>query len=150
MARRSGTINLNSNLFGVSGGNTIGANEAVRVDFVTDVVSSGNNLGDWTYDGHYGVNGATASLVAAPGDGVVKISAFVDADGNNTVGDGAQEIVNGIVIKYNGSQSAVLTAADDDDLHDNIVEASDSDGNRGPSYESAATRTLSYSTSMVA
>jgi VCBS repeat-containing protein len=131
---RSGTVNLNGNLFGVSQGNSVGSGEGVRIDFVTDLSGDAAGSGgyqtaanrDHSFDGHYTVNGATTSFGSTPG-AVVKISAFDDPDGNNVVGDGNPDSVTGIAISYNGATSGLLTAADDDD-HDGIVEASDSDG----------------------
>jgi VCBS repeat-containing protein len=119
----TGTINLNSNLFGVSQGNSVGSDEAVRIDFVTDVEATGGNIGDWTFDGHYLVNGASASFGSTPGS-VARISAFSDTDANTTVGDGDQVNVTGVAISYNGvggGTSAVITEADDLD-HDGVVE----------------------------
>ena len=113
---RSGSVNLNSSLFGISGGNSVGANESVRLDFVTDL--SGNPSGsdysnaadrDHTFDGHYTTNGATAAFGSTPGS-TVRISAFDDPDGNLVIGDGVQDTITGIVIKYDGGQSALITA----------------------------------------
>ena len=124
----TGSINLNSNLFGVSGGNSVGANEAVRLDFVTDYVETGDDIGDWTFEGHYTTNGASVGIGSTPGS-TVRFTARIDQDtaGEQNVGGGDLQEVTGVAISYNGGTSGLITLANDDDM-DGIVEASDSDG----------------------
>jgi VCBS repeat-containing protein len=110
------TINSTANTGGIGGGASVGATETFRVDFVTDVrgnpADGSGNYGtagnrDHVFDGHYTVNGASA-LFKSSGGSTVKITAFDDPDGNNVVGDGAKDTINGMTIAYLGVSSALI------------------------------------------
>ncbi|WDZ81077.1 type I secretion C-terminal target domain-containing protein (plasmid) [Ensifer adhaerens] len=116
----AGTINTSANSGGVSGGGSVGNGETFRIDFVTDLRGdpSGTGGGDYdvllkrdhVFDGHYTVNGSTASFIS---DGsTVKITAFDDPDGDTIVGNGSKDAVTAVVIAYNGASQIVdLTPA---------------------------------------
>ena len=86
--------------------------ETFRVDFVTDLRGdTADSVGgqayaapdnrDHVFDGHYTVNGATALFKSTSGS-TVRITAFDDPDGNNIVGDGTIDAINGVTIAYRG------------------------------------------------
>ena len=112
----AGTLNTNANSGGVSQGSSVGSGEAMRVDFVTDLDETPVSAGDYsnpiyqnhTFDGHYETNGASASFAKIGTDGAtIRIKAFDDPDGNQSVGDGAEDSITAIAIEYNGQTTLV-------------------------------------------
>ena len=106
-----GTINESANTVGVSGGQSIGSTEALRVDYVhgltgdptknvNDDYSNPANQ-DHVFAGHNIVNWASALFTNTSGAGIL-IKAFDDPDGNNTVGDGTQDNITKVQITYGG------------------------------------------------
>ncbi|SBV34979.1 protein of unknown function [uncultured Sphingopyxis sp.] len=112
-----GTINSNDNTFGVSGGNSVGSGEAVRVDFVVDLTGNPVNGNYATpanqnhaFDSHYSANGASASFSNITGSSSVRIVARDDLDSDNDVGDGVKDSITGVAISFNGA-TLIVTAA---------------------------------------
>ncbi len=107
------SVNTTATIGGI--GNTFvgsqSGGETFRIDFVTDLrgdpadTTQNNYAGaanrDHVFDGHYTVNGATALFKSSTGS-TVRITAFDDADGNNVVGDGVIDHINGVTIAYLG------------------------------------------------
>lgn len=112
-----GTMNTNANEGGVSGGNSVGAGEAVRVDFVVDLTGSPASGQDYgvlanqthAFEAHYTANGASA-LFTSTGGSTVRVVARDDVDNDNDVGDGVQDNLSGIAISYNGQTIQITTA----------------------------------------
>ncbi|WP_237022375.1 type I secretion C-terminal target domain-containing protein [Halomonas sp. HG01] len=110
----AGSVNTNANEGGVSGGNSVGANEAIRVDYVVDLSGTPVNGTDYedagadnhVFDGHYQVNGAAATFTRTSGSTVL-FKAFDDADGDNTVGDGTQDDITAVGISFGGDYELV-------------------------------------------
>ncbi|KXU30871.1 lysis protein [Sphingobium sp. 22B] len=104
-----GTMNTNANEGGVSGGNSVGSGEAVRIDFVVDLTGSPASGQDYgvlanqthAFEAHYTANGASA-LFTSTSNSTVRVVARDDVDNDNDVGDGNQDNINGIAISYNG------------------------------------------------
>ena len=114
-----GTINSSDNTLGVSGGQSVGANEAVRVDFVTDLTGSPASGQDYSvpanqnhvFEGHYQANGASATFtnIGNNKSTSVRLVARDDNDNDNDVGDGTLDTINAVVISYNGQTARVTT-----------------------------------------
>ncbi|WP_156821644.1 type I secretion C-terminal target domain-containing protein, partial [Halomonas smyrnensis] len=110
----AGSVNTNANEGGVSGGNSVGANEAMRVDYVVDLSGTPVNGTDYedagadnhVFDGHYQVNGAAATFTQTSGSTVL-FKAFDDVDGDNTVGDGTQDDITAVGISFGGDYELV-------------------------------------------
>ncbi|WP_189363029.1 DUF5801 repeats-in-toxin domain-containing protein, partial [Mesorhizobium sp. M4A.F.Ca.ET.022.05.2.1] len=113
----SGTLNTNANEGGVSGGNSVGSGEKMRLDFVVDLTGSPPN-GSYSspsthlFEGHYTTNGASAKFTGISSESAARFAAFDDPDGagNVTVGDGAQDSVTAVAISYNGETKLVQFA----------------------------------------
>uniref|UniRef100_UPI00313ED9E1 hypothetical protein n=1 Tax=Hydrogenophaga sp. OTU3427 TaxID=3043856 RepID=UPI00313ED9E1 len=118
-----GTVNTNANAGGISGGASVGAGEAMRVDFVVDLTGAPVSGGSFAsaanqtqnFDGHYTVNGATAVFGvggSASNTTSVTVKAYDDADTGaiKNVGDGAQDDIVAVSITQGGSQLLVLAA----------------------------------------
>ena len=111
----SGTINSNANSGGISSGASVGAGEAMRVDFITDLRGDPAGSGgyqtaanrDHVFDSHYTTNGASALFIATDAS-TVNVKAYDDPDGNNVVGDGVVDPITYIVISYYGIASAYI------------------------------------------
>ncbi|MBB2777637.1 UNVERIFIED_ORG: VCBS repeat-containing protein [Comamonas terrigena] len=111
------TINSNGVTFGVGQGNSIGAGEGIRLDFVRDLLGTPVNGGDYSVPGgsnhdfnqHYTVNGAVFAFSNINSSSTVKFTAFDDADGNDSVGDGAHDTITAVAISYGGSTVVVST-----------------------------------------
>ncbi|MGN7883763.1 type I secretion C-terminal target domain-containing protein, partial [Ensifer sp. 22460] len=111
-----GRINTSNISGGVSDGNSVGSQETFRVDFVTDLRGDPKSTGngdydtlskrDHVFDGHYTVNGSTATFTATSGS-VVKITAFDDTNSNNVVGDGQIDAITAVAIAYNGAMQII-------------------------------------------
>ncbi|MBW2187518.1 MAG: hypothetical protein JRG71_14315, partial [Deltaproteobacteria bacterium] len=108
----AGTVNTNANEGGVGGGNSVGAGEAMRADFVIDLAGDPKGAPytdlsnqDHTFDNHYQVNGSSILFTHTTGSSVV-VKAFDDADGND-VGDGVQDDITAIGISYGGEEGFV-------------------------------------------
>ncbi|WP_292591439.1 type I secretion C-terminal target domain-containing protein, partial [Mesorhizobium sp.] len=104
------TINSSAISGGVGSGSSVGSNETFRVDFVTDLRGDPHDgSGDYDtlanrdhlFDGHYTVNGSSATFTATGGS-AIKITAFDDPDGNTIVGDGTKDTITSLAIGYNG------------------------------------------------
>ncbi|BCG97024.1 DUF5801 repeats-in-toxin domain-containing protein [Mesorhizobium sp. 131-2-1] len=114
----SGTLNTNANEGGVSGGNSVGSGEKMRLDFVVDLTGSPPN-GSYSspsthlFEGHYITNGASAKFTGISSESAARFAAFDDPDGANnvTVGDGVQDSVTAVAISYNG-QTKLVSFAD--------------------------------------
>ncbi|WP_439374592.1 DUF5801 repeats-in-toxin domain-containing protein [Bradyrhizobium sp. DASA03120] len=113
-----GTVNTNANEGGIGSGNSVGASETFRIDFVIDsrgdpADGAGNYSTpanrDHVFDGHYTVNGASADFTSTTGS-TVNIKTFDDPDGikNNIVGDGAADTVTGVSIKFGAATSGLI------------------------------------------
>ncbi len=111
-----GTVNTNANEGGVSGGNSVGSGESMRVDYVTDLsgspVSGGNFYGGddtQNFDGHYTVNGGSAFFTKINSATQIKVRAFDDNDSGavKNVGDGVQDTITSIGISFNGASVIV-------------------------------------------
>lgn len=105
-----GTMNANATNTGVSGGNSVGANEAVRVDFVVDLTGSpGNNdygplaNQNHAFDSHYTANGASALFSNIQTSSSVRLVARDDIDTDNDVGDGVLDTINKVAISFNNA-----------------------------------------------
>ncbi|OWQ92884.1 beta strand repeat-containing protein [Sphingopyxis witflariensis] len=104
-----GTMNANATNTGVSSGNSVGTNEAVRLDFVVDLTGSpGNNdygplaNQNHAFDSHYTANGASALFSNIQTSSSVRLVARDDIDTDNDVGDGVQDTINKVAISFNG------------------------------------------------
>ncbi|ESX90190.1 type I secretion C-terminal target domain-containing protein [Mesorhizobium sp. LSHC412B00] len=112
----AGTLNTNANEGGVSGGNSVGLGEKMRLDFVVDLTGSPPN-GDYStvanqnhlFDQHYTTNGASALFTSTSGS-AARFAAFDDPDGNTKVGDGVQDSLTAVAISYNGATTLVSFA----------------------------------------
>ncbi len=112
----SGTINSNANSGGISSGASVGAGEAMRIDFVVDLRGDPAGSGgyqtlsnqDHVFDSHYTTNGASA-LFLATDSSTVNVKAYDDPDGNNKVGDGTVDPITHIVISYYGVTSSYIS-----------------------------------------
>ncbi|WP_299179127.1 type I secretion C-terminal target domain-containing protein, partial [uncultured Neptuniibacter sp.] len=118
----AGTTNTSDIAIGVSSGNSIGSNEALRVDFVNGIsgdptknisqadYSNAPNQ-DHVFDGHNLVNGATAIFTAINSTSDIRIKAFIDDDTDgSTVGVGnAQQDITSVTISYNGDAQTVTS-----------------------------------------
>jgi hypothetical protein len=133
----AGTINANANEGGVSGGNSVGAGEAVRVDYVDDLGTSDptksvSNPSDYSqpanrdhsFGSHEIVQGASVTFSKITSASGVRIKAFEDPDagGDDIVGDGAQEDISSITIAFNGDELTIdVTAIVDDNTADDFI-----------------------------
>jgi len=114
----SGTLNTNANEGGVSGGNSVGSGEKMRLDFVVDLTGSPPN-GSYSspsthlFEQHYVTNGASAKFTGISSESAARFAAFDDPDGvgNVVVGDGTQDSVTAVAISYNG-QTKLVSFAD--------------------------------------
>ncbi|PLX40149.1 MAG: hypothetical protein C0605_06685, partial [Hyphomicrobiales bacterium] len=131
----TGTVNNSTGEFGAGGGapgNTIGATEGLRLDFVIDLQgdpSSGS--GDYTtesppgtfpnqdhiFDGHYSVLAASATFLLANAGQTAsaEFKVYDDPDTDpgtvqTTVGDGIEESITKIVIVHDAVSSTEITA----------------------------------------
>jgi T1SS-143 domain-containing protein len=111
-----GTVNTNANEGGIAGGNSVGSGEAMRVDYVIDLVGNPVPGGDFNdgddtqnFDGHYTVNGASALFTAINNASTVRISAFDDNDSGTVrnVGDGLPDPITSIAISFNGQTNTI-------------------------------------------
>ncbi len=112
------SVNTTANSAGVGGGASIGAGEALRLDFVTDL--RGNTAGgnynvnqDHVFDGHYTINGATVAIrgISGASESAIRFKAFDDPDGNNAVGDGIRDDVNAVTLFFGTGSSTVTFAS---------------------------------------
>jgi hypothetical protein len=112
------SINTSGILGGVDTGQSVGAGEGFRIDYVIDLTGSPPN--NYTQGGtnshtfnagdtgtHWTTNGATVTMRQSTGS-EVRFQAFDDTDADNIVGDGTQDTINRIVINYNGATSGDL------------------------------------------
>ncbi|XKE47157.1 retention module-containing protein [Halomonas organivorans] len=114
----AGTVNTNANEGGISAGNSVGANEAMRVDYVIDLTGEPSSNEEYEdtgadnhgFEGHYTVNGASA-LFTKTSDSTVLIRAFDDTDGDTTVGDGTQDDITAVGISF-GDENALIAYAE--------------------------------------
>ncbi|MGL5812167.1 MAG: VWA domain-containing protein, partial [Aeromonas sp.] len=115
-----GTVNTSANTGGISSGASVGANEAMRIDFVVDLTGSPVSGGSYgtlanqthAFDAHYDVNGASALFTAiSSGGSSVKLVARQDTDSDNDIGDGNKESLTAVAISFNGSTKVVSIAA---------------------------------------
>ncbi|MBB3990569.1 DUF5801 repeats-in-toxin domain-containing protein [Croceicoccus naphthovorans] len=113
------SVNTSGILGGVDTGQSVGPSEGFRIDYVVDLTGSPPNnytdgqVNNHTFEGHWTTNGASVSFRQSTGT-TLRFSAYDDngdtgTDGNDIVGDGVQDTITGIVISYNGVQSADLT-----------------------------------------
>ncbi|RUU81968.1 Ig-like domain-containing protein, partial [Mesorhizobium sp. M7A.F.Ca.MR.362.00.0.0] len=110
----SGTLNTNANEGGVSGGNSVGSGEKMRLDYVVDLTGSPPN-GSYSspsthlFEQHYVTNGASAKFTGISSSSAARFAAFDDSDtgGNVVVGDGVQDSVSAVAISYNGQTKLV-------------------------------------------
>ena len=111
-----GTVNTNANEGGIASGNSVGSGEAMRVDYVIDLVGSPVSGGDFyggddtqNFDGHYVINGGSAVFTRINSVSEIKVTAFDDDDSGTTkdVGDGTLDTITSIGISYNGASTVV-------------------------------------------
>ncbi|WP_052448226.1 T1SS-143 repeat domain-containing protein [Aeromonas rivuli] len=115
----SGTVNTNANEGGISAGNSVGVDEAVRVDFVIDLTGSPANGQSYanvsnqnhSFDAHYDVNGASAMFTNVGGSTSVKLLARDDTNSNNVLGDGSIDSLSAVAIRYNNTTLIVSILA---------------------------------------
>jgi hypothetical protein len=112
-----GKINESNNFIGVSEGQSIGFDEAVRVDFVNGLAGSPPNADysvaanqNHTFSGHNIVNGASLTIGQTEGTDIL-IKAFDDTDSNNSVGDGISDNITKVQISYGGETLMVEITA---------------------------------------
>ncbi|MHA6334654.1 T1SS-143 repeat domain-containing protein [Qipengyuania sp. CAU 1752] len=114
-----GTVNTNANEGGIASGNSVGSGEAMRVDYVTDLIGSPVSGGDFyggddtqNFDGHYQINGGSAFFTRINTATTIKIKAFDDDDSGTVknVGDGTPDTITSIVIIVNGASALVGTS----------------------------------------
>ncbi|MDZ4271901.1 MAG: VCBS domain-containing protein [Erythrobacter sp.] len=114
-----GTVNTNANEGGIAGGNSVGSGEAMRVDYVIDLIGNPVPGGDFNdgddtqnFDGHYTVNGASALFTSINSASTIRISAFDDNDSGTVrnVGDGTPDPITSIAISFNGQTATVNTS----------------------------------------
>ncbi|MCH1926802.1 type I secretion C-terminal target domain-containing protein, partial [Shewanella sp. C32] len=104
------TVNTTSSTGGI-GNAHVNSGEGMRVDYVTDLFGDAKDIDTITFDGHYTVNGGSATFdVGNNNSSTVTVKAFDDADGNNHVGDGVQDTITQIAISY-GDEDLVINAA---------------------------------------
>ena len=109
-----GTMNANASSTGVSGGNSVGSGEAVRVDFVIDLTGNPAN-GDYAtlanqthaFDSHYNANGASALFTNINSSSSVRLVARDDNDTDNDVGDGVKDTITKVAISFNNATLSV-------------------------------------------
>ena len=109
-----GTMNANAANTGVSGGNSVGPTEAVRVDFVIDLTGNPAN-GDYAtlanqthaFDSHYNANGASALFSNIQTSSSVRLVARDDNDTDNDVGDGVKDTITKVAISFNNATLTV-------------------------------------------
>ena len=121
------TVNTTANNAGISGGASIGAGEAIRIDYVVDLrggipMPSSNPSGtyataanqDHVFDRHRDVDGAGVLIrgISAAGASSVRLKTFDDPDGNSAVGDGAVDQITKVTISYNGETKSVTFGTD--------------------------------------
>ncbi len=112
-----GTMNANATNTGVSEGNSVGPNEAVRVDFVTDLTGNPANGSYGTisnqthaFTGHYTANGASAYFTNITSNTSVRMVARDDIDTDNDVGDGIKDPITQVAISFNGATLLISAA----------------------------------------
>ena len=109
-----GTVNANNTETGVDN-NNVGANEAVRVDFVVDLTGSPANGQDYgtlanqnhAFDSHYNANGASALFTNITGSSSVRLVARDDIDTDNDIGDGVKDTITKVAISFNNATLSV-------------------------------------------
>ena len=117
-----GSINSNASSGGVGAGGSIGAGEALRIDFVIDLagtpIPGGADYGaatpSHTFSDHYLTNGASATFTGISGGAAtsdVRIKAWDDTINNDLVGDGDRDDVNAVTISYGGAELTVTSAS---------------------------------------
>ncbi|MEL1249642.1 hypothetical protein AAEO60_03050, partial [Aurantiacibacter sp. DGU6] len=113
-----GSVNTNANEGGVDN-NNVGSGEAMRVDYVIDLVGTPVSGGDFyggddtqNFDGHYTINGGSAYFTQITSSTTVTIAAFDDDDSGTVkdVGDGAPDAITAIAISFNSVTSAQIVA----------------------------------------
>ncbi|MGJ7462622.1 type I secretion C-terminal target domain-containing protein, partial [Halomonas sp. MA07-2] len=104
-----GTVNSSANQLGVDKGPTIDPGTGMRIDYVNnlrgDPKDANNN--PMSFDGHYNVNGATV-FIYTKGASSVRFVAKDDPGGNTTVGDGVQDEITAVIIRYAGTEMTVF------------------------------------------
>ncbi|WP_447932829.1 beta strand repeat-containing protein [Sphingopyxis fribergensis] len=109
-----GTVNANATETGVDN-NSVGANEAIRVDFVIDLTGSPANGADYgtlanqnhAFDSHYNANGASALFTNINSSSSVRLVARDDIDTDNDIGDGVKDTINKVAISFNNATLSV-------------------------------------------
>lgn len=109
-----GTVNANNTETGVDN-NNVGANEAVRVDFVIDLTGSPGNGQDYgvlanqnhAFDSHYNANGASALFTNINSSSSVRLVARDDIDTDNDIGDGVKDTITKVAISFNNATLSV-------------------------------------------
>ncbi|KGB52625.1 Cadherin domain protein [Sphingopyxis sp. LC81] len=109
-----GTVNANNTETGVDN-NNVGANEAVRVDFVIDLTGSPANGQDYgvlanqnhAFDSHYNANGASALFTNINSSSSVRLVARDDIDTDNDIGDGVKDTITKVAISFNNATLSV-------------------------------------------
>ncbi|WP_338424246.1 beta strand repeat-containing protein [Sphingopyxis kveilinensis] len=111
-----GTVNANDNETGVDN-NNVGANEAVRVDFVIDLTGTPGNGQDYgtlanqnhAFDSHYKANGASALFTNITSSSSVRLVARDDVDTDNDIGDGVKDTITKVSISFNNATLSATT-----------------------------------------
>ena len=112
-----GTINSSAIAGGVSGGNSVGAGEAVRVDYVDDLGTSNptknSNPGtyantdnqDHVFGAHVTVQGASVTFTNISSASTIRIAALDDL--TTGVGGGSLDNITSITIAFNGAELTI-------------------------------------------
>ncbi|MBN9547559.1 MAG: type I secretion C-terminal target domain-containing protein, partial [Alphaproteobacteria bacterium] len=123
-ANGNNTVNTNNSEFGVDGGNSIGAGETIRFDFVQNAATNGTVAGS-SFTDHYEVSSFTSTIDTGGGGAATLMIRGVNADNDLVfVGDGTGESTaqlltvtvvdhsnNGLtpVVTYNANGTITLT-----------------------------------------
>jgi hypothetical protein len=127
-----GTINGNNNEFGVSGGNSIGPGEGVRLDFVNSLTGSPPSAKDYSiaanqnesFASHFETNGATEHFFLTNGSTEALLAAISVSGGTPpapTITDGTEVNATAVSINFNGQTVFVPESALNLNIHENVV-----------------------------
>ena len=121
------TVNTSGILGGIDTGQSVGTGEGFRIDYVIDLTGEPAGGGADYQDGvdnghflnvepgdvpsHYTTNGAFFTVRQSGGSDIL-LKAFDDTDNDNVVGDGTQDAITKIVIKYTNGAGTTFTSVD--------------------------------------
>ena len=110
------SVNTSGILGGIGTGQSVGAGEGFRLDYVVDLTGAPPNnytngaANGHSFDSHWvgGTNGASISFRQSTGT-ELRFQAFDDTNADAIVGNGTLDTINKIAITYNGISSGLLT-----------------------------------------